>query len=71
MDPDTARTLKLLEDVTRDLETEGPVPLDEVYLRMIARVEAMPQNQNGADKSAVWEGLESDRLHFARARLKK
>ena len=71
MDPDTIRVLKLLDDVTQNLETEGPVPLDEAYLRMIARVEAKPQTQDGADKSAVWEGLEADRLHFARARLKK
>jgi hypothetical protein len=71
MDPDTIRVLKLLDEVTEDLVTEGPFNLDEVYLRMIARVEAKPQNRDGADKSGVWEGLEADRIHFARARLKK
>ena len=71
MDPDTERVLKLLDEVTKDLVTEGPFTLDEVYLRMIARVEAKPQNQDGADKSGVWECLENSRLHFARARLKK
>lgn len=71
MDPDTVRVLKLLDDVTKDLVTEGPFTLDEAYLRMIARVEAKPQNREGADKSGVWEGLEADRLHFARARLKQ
>ncbi len=43
------------------VSTEGPFTLDEVYLRMIARVEAMPQNQEGADKSGVWECLENSR----------
>ncbi|MHC4512706.1 MAG: hypothetical protein ACYTGW_22965 [Planctomycetota bacterium] len=71
MDPDTVRVLKLLDDVTQNLKTEGPVTLDEAYLRMIARVEAKPQNQDGADKSGIWECLENSRLHFARARLKK
>jgi hypothetical protein len=71
MDPDTVRVLKLLDEVTQNLETEGPVTLDEAYLQMIARVEAMPQNQDGTDKSWVWECLENSRLHFARVRLKK
>ncbi len=68
MDSDTRRALRLLEDVTRNVRTKGPVTLDEGYLQRIARVEAMSQNQDGADKSWVWECLESSRLHFERAR---
>ena len=71
MDPDTVRVLKLLDDVTKNLVTEGPFTLDEAYLRMIARVEAMPRNREGADKSWVWQCLENSRRHFARARLKE
>ena len=70
MDPDTRRVLKLLDDVTQNLETEGPVTLDEAYLQMIARVEAMPQNQDGTDKSWLWECFEADRRYFARLRRK-
>ena len=30
------------------------IDLDEEYLRLIARAEALPQNQSGADKTWVW-----------------
>lgn len=30
------------------------IELDDAYLRAIARVEAMPQNQSGANKSGRW-----------------
>ena len=46
----------------------GPVTLEEAYLRAVERVEAMPDNQSGADKTWVWEAIERDRRHFARAR---
>ncbi len=31
------------------------IDLDEEYLRAIRLVEALPQNQSGADKSWVWQ----------------
>jgi hypothetical protein len=46
----------------------GPVTLDAAYLRAVERVEALPENQSGADKTWVWEVIERDRGHFARAR---
>jgi hypothetical protein len=46
----------------------GPVMLEADYLRAIERVEALPQNQSGTDKTWVWEAIERDRRHFARAR---
>jgi hypothetical protein len=32
------------------------IELDEAYLRRIAEVEALPENQSGADKSGPWRG---------------
>ncbi len=43
------------------------IELDEAYLRAIATVEALPQNQSGADKSWVWRTIDSSATHFARA----
>ena len=70
MDPETKRALEQLDEVTKDLQMEGPVDLDPAYLRLIERVEALPENQDGADKSWVWRCLETARLHFERARRK-
>lgn len=35
------------------------IELTDDYLALIARVEAMPQNQSGADKSGRWLGSRS------------
>jgi hypothetical protein len=43
------------------------IELDEDYLRAIAIVEAMPENQSGADKSWVWRLVDQSARHFARA----
>ena len=45
-----------------------PVVLTEEYLRMVRAVEALPENQTGADKSHVWRIYEYCRRHFARAK---
>jgi hypothetical protein len=39
------------------------------YLALIARVEAMPENQSGADKSHVWHGLQTYRNSFKNVQL--
>lgn len=41
------------------------IELDEAYLRRIAEVEALPENQSGADKSGRWLG---GRSYLASAR---
>lgn len=41
---------------------------DEAYARAIARVEALPANQSGSDKSWVFEVLRANRLHSEGAR---
>jgi hypothetical protein len=47
---------------------KGWPPLSDRYLAWIARVEALPRNQSGVDKSDVWRSLKRDVEHFARAR---
>ena len=44
------------------------IELDEEYLRLIARVEALPQNQSGADKTWVSRRDHAFREHYRRAR---
>lgn len=34
------------------------------YRALIERVEALPQNQSGADKSGAWRGSQADRQAF-------
>ena len=51
MDPDTERALRLLERIASEVPAVEPVELDAEYRRLIAAVEALPENQDGADKS--------------------
>ena len=44
------------------------IDLDDEYRRAIALVEALPQNQSGADKSWVSRTNNAFRVHFRRAR---
>jgi hypothetical protein len=46
----------------------GPVVLGEEYLRMIAEVEAAPENQDGADKTWVERAQAGFRRHYERVR---
>ncbi len=43
------------------------IELDVDYLRAVALVEALPENQSGADKSWVSRLVEQSARHFARA----
>ena len=58
---DGLRALREATDLAKDIRIE----LTEDYLRLIAAVEAMPENQPGADKSGRWRGSRSywRRLH--------
>ena len=53
---------------TRRQRRAGWPPLSESYLAHIEHVEALPQNQSGADTSWVWRTVELARAHFRRAR---
>jgi len=57
VDRDTQDALRLLEGVVRSVLSHETVQLDDEYLRLIAAVEALPENQNGADKSHTMRHL--------------
>ncbi len=56
MDADE-RALKILDEFAKAPREVGPVTLSQEYLDHIARVEALSQNQPGADKSVRDTGL--------------
>ena len=47
----------------------GPIVLSPEYLKAIEAVENDPRNQNGSDKSWVWQAEVNYREHFAKAVL--
>jgi len=52
----------------RERREAGWPPLSPEYLARIERLEGLPENQSGADKTWVFEAAALDREHFARAR---
>jgi hypothetical protein len=68
VDPANAPALAILESFARLSEGPWSVNLGEDYLRAVERVEALPQNQAGGDKSWVEESRREFREHFARVR---
>lgn len=65
MDRDTKEALRLLDEVVRTVPTHEPVELDAEYRRLIEAAEALPENQDGADKSWLWNRYSAYRAHFA------
>lgn len=59
---DGLRALREATEMARSIR----IDLDDEYLANIARVEARPENQSGADKSWVWR-IEAAFQHFNRA----
>jgi len=49
---DGLRALREASELAKDIRIE----LTDEYLRLIAAVEAMPQNQSGAEKGSRWLG---------------
>ena len=43
-------------------------PLETWYRRAIEKIESLPENQNGSDKSWVFVAIKESELHFSRAR---
>lgn len=68
MDPELERVLRGLEEAAEFVKTYR-FEMTEDYLALLARVEAMPQNQSGADKSSVWPGLQAYVDSFKNVRL--
>jgi hypothetical protein len=67
MDADTQRVLSILDAFAKLPKEIGPVTLSQEYRDHIARVEALPQNQAGADKSWVHRAQANFRRHYQRA----
>lgn len=63
MDPELERVLRGLDEAV-EFAKSYHFEMTEDYLALLARVEAMPRNQSGADKSHVWRGLQAYRNSF-------
>ena len=45
----------------------GPIEVGEAYRRAVERLESLPENQSGADKTWVERAIAGWRAHYARA----
>ncbi|MGH9312896.1 MAG: hypothetical protein ACRD09_03685 [Vicinamibacterales bacterium] len=69
MDSPADKALRAIDAAVAEVaRLSGRVALDEAYLRAVERVEAMPENQSGADKTWVSDAQRQFREHFRRAR---
>ena len=69
MDPELKRVLRTLEEAAEFAKTYR-FEMTVEYLALIGQVEALPQNQSGADKSGRWLGSRaSARARVGRATL--
>jgi hypothetical protein len=66
-DPGLDDALRALEEAAR-LAPSIRIELDDDYLRAIAIVEALPQNQSGSDKTWVHRVEHAFREHYRNAR---
>ncbi|HVS11695.1 MAG TPA: hypothetical protein VMS76_17640 [Planctomycetota bacterium] len=65
MDPQLKAALEILEKAEREWQPPpGPIVLTEDYLRQVERVEALPRNQPGEDKTWVERVDREDRSYF-------
>ena len=67
VDPADANALNILETFRRLPRETHPVKLDAVYLRAVERLESLPNNCSGADKSWVEHSRREFQEYFARA----
>ena len=45
----------------------GPIEVGEAYRRAVERLESLPENQSGADKTWIERAIAGWRAHYARA----
>jgi hypothetical protein len=68
-DPGAEKALRILDEIRKTVPLETrPVVLSAEYLRAVEQVEALPENQTGADKTWVERVVRQSREHFASAR---
>ena len=70
MDEALERALQRIAEEEEAARRKGPIELDDAFWRAIARIEAAPENQDGADKTWVHRLEEQTRSHFAQAHRK-
>jgi hypothetical protein len=68
MDAELERALRALDEAV-EFAKSYRFEMTEDYLALLAQVEAMPRNQSGADKSAVWPALQGYVDSFKNVRL--
>ena len=69
MSPELEKALRGLDDAAEFARTYR-FEMSAEYVALIARVEALPQNQTGADKSGRWRGSRADATSL-RARVRR
>lgn len=60
MDEATRKAIRILDELVCE-RAPGPYLIDAEYARLIERAEALPGNQDGADKSWVERLVQSER----------
>jgi hypothetical protein len=68
MDPELERVLCGLDEAVQFTKSYR-FEMTEDYLALLAQVEALPRNQSGSNKSAVWPALQAYVDSFKGARL--
>lgn len=64
MDRETRRVLRLLREIKRTTKLTGRVRLSRAYLLAVERLESLPCNRPGADKTWVADLNHAYRRHF-------
>ena len=68
-EPGAAKALRILDEIRKTVPLETrPVVLSAEYLHAVRQVEALPENQDGADKTWVERAQREFREHYAGAR---
>ena len=60
--------IRRIEQIARQARESGAVSLSPDYVRAVERIESLPQNQPGADKSWVPKSQAEFFQHYRRAR---
>ena len=68
MDPSVQAALKILDEL--EPVATGRVQLSWSYLRAVKKVEDLPENQSGADKTWVGKAIRQHLAFFERVRLR-
>lgn len=65
MDEATRKAIRILDELVCE-RAPGPYVIDAEYARLIERAEALPGNQDGADKTWVERLVQSEREFWLR-----